>query len=149
MNLSKKIDDGIKEAMKSRDKVTLEALRSIKKLMLEARSAKGAGSELTDDEVLKIISRLSKQGQDSASIYKDQGRDDLYQQEIAQVEIFDQFLPEKLSEEELEKVISELISRTGANSLKDMGKVMGIASRELAGRADGADIAAAVRKMLT
>lgn len=149
MKLSEKIDQGIKEAMKARDKETLEALRNIKKFMIEARASKGAGSELSDEEVVKIISKLSKQGKDSANIYKEQGREDLHLQEISQVKVYEQYLPATLSEEELEKVVADLITKTGATSVKDMGKVMGVASKELAGKAEGGAIAATVRKLLS
>ncbi|HZH72964.1 MAG TPA: GatB/YqeY domain-containing protein [Mariniphaga sp.] len=149
MKLSEKIDEGIKAAMKARDKETLEALRNIKKSMIEARASKGAGSDLSDEEVLKIVSKLSKQGKDSAAIFKEQGREDLYLQEMAQVKIYEQFLPEKLSQEELEKAVADLIATTGATSMKDMGKVMGVASKELAGKAEGGAIAATVKKLLS
>lgn len=149
MKLSEKIDEGIKAAMKARDKETLEALRNIKKSMIEARASKGAGSDLSDEEVLKIVSKLSKQGKDSAAIFKEQGREDLYLKEMAQVKIYEQFLPEKLSQEELEKAVADLIATTGATSMKDMGKVMGVASKELAGKAEGGAIAATVKKLLS
>ena len=149
MLLFEKINEDLKTAMKARDKEKLEALRNIKKVMIEARSSKGAGTELTDEESLKIISKLAKQGNDSAEIYKEQGREELFNQEMAQVKVYETYLPEKLSGEELEKIIGEIIERTGASSMKDMGKVMGIASRELAGKAEGGDVAAAVRKLLS
>lgn len=135
--------------MKARDKERLEALRNIKKVMIEARASKGAGSELTDEESQKLIARLAKQGADSAAIYKEQGREELFLQETAQVKVYESYLPEKLSDEELEKAVKDIIQRTGASSMKDMGKVMGIASRELAGKAEGGDIAAKVRGLLS
>lgn len=116
--------------------------------MLEARTAKGAGAELTDDEALKIISKLAKQGNDSANIYKDQGREDLYEQEMTQVKVYESYLPEKMSDEALEAAVKAIIDETGASGMKDMGKVMGIASKKLAGQADGSDIAAKVKSML-
>ncbi|MFW6289512.1 MAG: GatB/YqeY domain-containing protein [Mariniphaga sp.] len=149
MLLSDRINEDIKAAMKARDKERLEALRNIKKVMIEARASKGAGSELTDEESQKLIARLAKQGADSAAIYKEQGREELFLQETAQVKVYESYLPEKLSDEELEKAVKDIIQRTGASSMKDMGKVMGIASRELAGKAEGGDIAAKVRGLLS
>lgn len=142
------VNDNIKAAMKAREKVKLEALRNIKKVMLEAKTAKSAGAELSDEESLKIIAKLAKQGSDSAAIYKQQGRDDLYDQEMAQVAVFESFLPEKMTDEELSAIIKAIIEKTGASSIKDMGKVMGMASKELAGKADGKDIADKVKSLL-
>jgi len=113
--------------------------------MIEARAAKGAGSELTDEESLKIIAKLSKQGSDSAAIYKEQGREDLWMVELKQVEVYKSYLPERLTGEELTAAVKSIIEKTGASSIKDMGKVMGIATKELAGKADGKDIADKVR----
>ncbi len=149
MLLFEQINEDLKAAMKARNKEKLEALRNIKKVLIELRASKGAGSELTDEESQKVISKLAKQGIDSAAIYKEQGRDDLYQQEIAQVEVYEDYLPEKLSDEELEEAVVEIIKKTGASSMKDMGKVMSVASRELAGKAEGGDIAIKVRKLLS
>ena len=149
MSLFEQINEDLKAAMKAREKEKLEALRNIKKVMLEARAAKGAGSELTDDEALKIISKLSKQGTDSAAIYKEQGREELYSQEMTQVAVYETYLPEKLSEEALEKAVKAVIEKTGASSMKDMGKVMGMASKELAGKAEGVAIAAKVKELLS
>jgi uncharacterized protein len=149
MLLFEQINEDIKLAMKAREKERLEALRNIKKVMIEARTAKGAGSELSDEESQKIIAKLAKQGSDSAAIYKEQGREDLYQQEITQVAVYESYLPEKLSDEELETAVKEIIQGAGASSMKDMGRVMGIASKELAGKAEGGDIAAKVRKLLS
>ncbi|MFA9388657.1 MAG: GatB/YqeY domain-containing protein [Prolixibacteraceae bacterium] len=148
MALFDDINDGIKDAMKARDKVRLEALRGIKKVMLEVKSAAGSSGELTDTDVIKIISKLTKQGKDSAEIYKSQGRDDLVDVELAQVAVFETFLPKMLSDEELEKAVKSIIEKTGASTIKDMGKVMGIASKELAGKADGSSISAKVRSLL-
>jgi uncharacterized protein len=149
MSLFEKINDELKAAMKARDKVRLEALRNIKKVMIEARAAKGAGSELTDDESLKIIAKLAKQGTDSAAIYKEQNRNELAEQEMAQVAVYETFLPKKLTGDELLKAVKAIVEKTGATSIKDMGKVMGIASKELAGKADGAEIAARVKELLS
>lgn len=116
--------------------------------MIEARSAKGAGSELTDEEVLKIISKLAKQGSESAAIYKEQNRADLYDQEIFQVKVFESYLPAKLSDADLTSAISAIIAEVGATSAKEMGKVMGVASKKLAGLADGREISAKVKDLL-
>jgi uncharacterized protein YqeY len=148
MSLFDQINNDMKEAMKARDKVKLEALRNIKKVMLEARAAKGAGSELSEDESLKIISKLAKQGTDSAEIYKQQNREDLAEQEMAQVKVFENYLPAKMSDDELTSAVKGIIEKTGASSMKDMGKVMGLASKELAGKADGKEIAAKVKMLL-
>lgn len=148
MTLSEKINDDLKEAMKAREKEKLEALRNIKKVIIEAKSSKGAGSELDDEEVLKIIAKLAKQGSESAAIYNQQGRTDLYEQEMFQVAIFEKYLPAKLSDAELTATIQSIITETGATSIKDMGKVMGLASKKLAGLADGKDISAKVKELL-
>ena len=149
MSLFEKINDELKAAMKARDKVKLEALRNIKKVMIEALTAKGAGSELTDDESLKIIARLAKQGTDSAAIYKEQNRNELVEEEMAQVAVYETFLPQKLKGDELLKAVKAIVEKTGAASMKDMGKVMGIASKELAGKAEGAEIASRVKELLS
>jgi hypothetical protein len=149
MKLADKINEDIKAAMKAREKDKLEALRGIKKVLLEARAAKGASAELDDQEVLKVIQKLAKQGSDSAKIYKEQGRDDLYQQEMLQVEVFETYLPEKMSDESLTLAIQTIIESVGATGMKDMGKVMGIASKNLAGKADGKDIADKVKTLLS
>ena len=149
MSLFEKINDELKAAMKARDKVKLEALRNIKKVMIEARAAKGAGSELTDDESLKIIAKLAKQGTDSAAIYKEQNRNELVEEEMAQVAVYETFLPKKLTGEELLKAVKIIVEKTGATSMKDMGKVMGVASKELAGKAEGSEIAARVKELLS
>lgn len=149
MSLFEKINDELKAAMKARDKVKLEALRNIKKVMIEARAAKGAGSELTDDESLKIIAKLAKQGTDSAAIYEEQNRNELVEEEMAQVAVYETFLPKKLTGEELLKAVKAIVEKSGATSMKDMGKVMGVASKELAGKAEGADIAARVKELLS
>jgi uncharacterized protein len=149
MTLYEQVSEGIMTAMKAREKEKLEALRNLKKLMIEARTAKGAGAELTDEESLKLIQKLVKQGKESAAIYEQQNRIDLYDEEMSQVKILETFLPKALSSEELAAAIAAIIQQTGATSLKEMGKVIGIASKELAGKADGKDIAAKVREMLS
>lgn len=148
MTISEKINEDIKTAMKAREKDRLEALRNIKKVMLEAKTAKGANTELTDEESVKIISKLAKQGFDSASIYKQQGREDLYLQETNQLAVYEEYLPKKLTDAELTAAITEIIKQSGAASLKDLGKVMGIASKELAGKADGKDILEKTKSLL-
>lgn len=148
MTIFEQVNNDIKAAMKAREKEKLEALRNIKKVMLEAKTAKGANTELTDAESLKIISKLAKQGADSATIYKEQGRQELYEQEMKQVTVYESYLPAKMSDEELTAVVNSIIEKTGASSMKDMGKVMGLASKELAGKADGKEIADKVKKML-
>jgi len=147
-SLADKINSDLTEAMKAREKERLEALRNIKKVVIEARSAKGAGSELTDDEVLKIIAKLAKQGSESAAIYQQQGRADLYDQEIFQVKVFESYLPAKLSDADLTAAIREIIAEVGATSAKEMGKVMGVASKKLAGLADGREISLKVKDLL-
>lgn len=148
MTLFEQVSEDIKTAMKARDKVRLEALRNLKKMMLEERAAKGAGTELSDGESLKLILKLIKQGRDAAEIYSSRNRADLAEQELAQVAALESYLPGQISPEELTTAIREIISRTGAQSIKDMGRVMGVASAELAGKADGKDIAAKVREIL-
>ena len=149
MALFDQINNDLKEAMKAREKEKLEALRGIKKVMLEAKTAAGASAELSDEEALKIIAKLAKQGIDSATIFKEQGRMDLYEQEMAQVIIFESYLPAKLSDEELTAAVKSIIEETGASSMKDMGKVMGVATKKLAGKADGKDISAKVKELLS
>jgi uncharacterized protein YqeY len=149
MSLFEKISNDITEAMKAREKEKLEALRGIKKVMLEARSAEGAGSELSDQESLKIIQKLAKQGSDAAAIYKEQGRSDLYDQEMFQVKVFETYLPAKMSDAELTEAIQSIITEIGATSIKEMGKVMGVASKKLAGLAEGKDISDKVKALLS
>jgi hypothetical protein len=149
MSLFEQISNDIKDAMKAREKEKLEALRGIKKVMLEARSAEGATGELTDQESLKIIQKLAKQGSDAATIFKEQGRIDLYDQEMFQVKIFENYLPAKMSDAELSAAIQLIIAEVGATSIKEMGKVMGVASKKLAGLADGKDISDKVKALLS
>jgi len=149
MTLFEQINEDIKAAMKAREKERLEALRNLKKLMLEARAAKGAGSELSDDESLKLVQKLVKQGRDSAEIYREQNREDLFAVEMAQVEVLETYLPKPLTDAELTAAVSAIVEKTGATSIKEMGKVMGIASKELAGKADGKDIADKVKALLS
>jgi len=148
MTIFETINEDIKAAMKAREKDKLEALRNIKKVMIEAKTAKGANAELTDEESIKIISKLAKQGFDSATIYKQQNREDLYLQEMNQLAVYEEYLPKKLSDAELTAAITEIIKQVGATSLKDLGKVMGVASKELAGKADGKDILEKTKSLL-
>ena len=149
MSLFDQISSDIIAAMKAKEKEKLEALRGIKKVMIEAKSAAGATGELTDQESLKIIAKLAKQGTDAATIYKEQGREDLYEQEIFQVKIFESYLPAKMSDADLTAAVQAIIAEIGASGMKDMGKVMGIASKKLAGLAEGKDISDKVKALLS
>ncbi len=148
MNLFDKVSGDIKTAMLARDKVRLEALRGIKKEFLEAKTAKGGDGELSDDAALKILAKMVKQRKESASIYTEQNREDLAGEELAQAAIIEEYLPKQLSEEELTAALKEIIARVGATSTKEMGKVMGTATKELAGKAEGKAISAKVRELL-
>ena len=143
MALFEQISKDIVVAMKAKDKVALEALRNIKKFFLEAKTAPGANDELTDDAAMKILAKLAKQGKDTAALYVEQGRQDL-----AEVEVISRYLPKQLSAEELEQEIKAIIAAVGATSAKDMGKVMGTATKQLAGKADGKAISALVKQLL-
>ena len=148
MSLQNKVMEQLKNAMKAKDTVALESLRAIKSAILLAQTESGAKEELAESEELKLLQKLVKQRKDSAAVYKEQGRDDLAQPELDQVTIIEQFLPEALSEEEIEKVVVMTIESIGASGMKDMGKVMGIVSKELAGQADGKTISTIVKKNL-
>lgn len=148
MNLFDKVSGDIRTAMLARDKVRLEALRGIKKEFLEAKTAKGGDGELSDDAALKILAKMVKQRKESASIYTEQNREDLAGEELAQAAIIEEYLPKQLSEEELTAALKEIIARVGATSAKEMGKVMGTATKELAGKAEGKAISAKVRELL-
>ena len=148
MDLFEQISNDIKEAMKAKDKVKLETLRNIKKFFLEAKTAPGANDTLTDDAALKIMQKLVKQGKDSAEIYKGQGREDLAQGELEQVAVIEAYLPKQMTAKELEAALKEIIAEVGATSGKDMGKVMGVASKKLAGLAEGRAISAKVKELL-
>ncbi len=149
MNLQEKVMQEMKSAMKAKDSVALESLRAIKSAMLLAQTEKGKGSSLSEEEEVKMVQRLVKQRKDSAAIYVDQGRDDLAATELSQIAIIEKFLPEQLSEEAVEKVVLATINKIGASGMKDMGKVMGMVSKELAGQADGKTISNIVRKHLS
>lgn len=148
MALFDQISQDIIMAMKAKDKVALEALRNIKKFFIEAKTAPGANDELSDEAAMKILAKLAKQGKDTATLYVEQGRQDLADEELAQVEVIERYLPQPLSAEELEKEIKEIIASVGAASAKDMGKVMGVATKKLAGKADGKAISTLVRQLL-
>ena len=149
MSLFDQISSDIVAAMKAKEKEKLEALRGIKKVMIEAKSAAGASGELTDQECLKIIAKLAKQGTDAAAIYKEQGREDLYEIETFQVKVFESYLPAKMSDADLTEAVKAIITEVGASGMKDMGKVMGIASKKLAGLAEGKDISDKVKALLS
>ena len=149
MTLFEQINKDIPAAMKAKDKVRLETLRNIKKYFIEAQTAPGAAEVLSDDNALKILSKLAKQGRDTAALYTEQGRPDLASDELAQVAVIEEYLPQPLSAEELEAEVKNIISKVGATGPKDMGKVMGVASKKLAGRADGKAISELVKKILT
>ncbi len=148
MTLFDKVSEDIKEAMKARDKVRLETLRNIKKVFLEAKTAPGANDTLEDADAFKILQKLAKQGRESARTYTDNGRQDLADAELAQAAVIEEYLPKQLGEDEIEAEVRKVITDTGAQSMKDMGKVMGIVSKQLAGRADGRAISAVVKRLL-
>ena len=148
MEMFDRISNDIKEAMKAKDKVRLETLRNIKKVFLEAKTAPGANDTLTDDAAMKIMQKLVKQGKDSATRYTEQGRADLAEAELAQVAVIETYLPKQMSAEELEAALKAIIAEVGAEGPKDMGKVMGTATKKLAGLAEGRAISAKVKELL-
>ena len=149
MNLFDQISNDIKAAMLAKDKVRLSALRNIKKLFLEAKTAPGANDTLSDDAALKIIQKLVKQGKDSAQIYVTQNRQDLADEELAQVQVMETYLPKQLSAEELETELKRIIAQIGAGGPQDMGKVMGVATKALSGKAEGRAISETVKRLLS
>lgn len=148
MALFEQISKDIMAAMKAHDKVRLEALRNIKKNFIEAKTAPGANDELSDDAALKILAKMAKQGKDTAALYHEQNRADLAEEEEAQVKVIETYLPKQLSDEEVEKEVAAIIASVGATSMRDMGKVMGAATKALAGKADGKKISEIVKKLL-
>lgn len=148
MDLFDKVSEDIKKAMLAREKVRLEALRGIKKEFLEAKTAKGANGELTDENAIKILVKMVKQRKESAKIYADNKRDDLAENELAEANVIEEYLPKQLSEQELEAELKKIIEETGATGPKDMGKVMGVATKQLAGRAEGKTISSKVKELL-
>ncbi len=148
--LENQIQQDIKAAMLAKDKVALNATRAIKSAMLLAKTSEGAAKDsLEDAEVIKIISKLVKQGKESAAIYADQGRQDLADNELAEAAVMEKYLPKALSEEEIEAKVKEIVARVGASSMADMGKVMGLANKEMAGQADGRTISGIVKTLLS
>jgi len=148
MALFEQVSKDIVAAMKAKDKVALEALRNIKKVFIEAKTAPGSNDELDDATAMKILQKLAKQGHDAADLYVAQNRQDLADAELAQVKVIESYLPQPMSVEEIEVAVKEIIAQTGASSIKEMGKVMGIASKKLAGKADGKAISDAVKRLL-
>ena len=149
MDFFETINSAIKSAMLAKDKVRLQALRGIKKEFIEAKTAPGANGELSDDAAMKILVKMAKQRSESAEIYRSQNRPDLAETEEAEMAVIKEYLPQPLSADELDAALSEIIAKVGASSAADMGKVMGVATKELAGRADGKAISAAVRRLLS
>lgn len=148
MSLQEQVMEQIKMAMKARDTVALESLRAIKSALLMVQTESGSTDGLSEEDEVKLVQKLVKQRKDSAAIFSEQGRNDLAEPELAQVAIIEKFLPEQLSAEEIEKVVVQTIDATGASGMKDMGKVMGIVSKELAGQADGKTISNIVKSKL-
>ena len=149
MELFDIISNDLKEAMKAKDKVALDTLRNIKKALLEAKTAPGAGDSVDDATAMKIIGKLAKQGRESAALYESQNRTDLAQEELAQVAVLEKYLPKQMSEEELIEAVKGIIAEVGATTPQEMGKVMGVATKQLAGKADGKAISAIVKKLLS
>jgi uncharacterized protein YqeY len=148
MSLQSKIMDVMKDAMRSKDTVALEALRAIKSELLLAQTATGSKEEISEADEIKILQKLVKMRKDSAEIYKTQNRPDLAEPELAQITVIEQFLPAQLSEDEVEAIVSKIIAETGASGIASMGKVMGLASAQIGGQAEGKTISAIVKKLL-
>jgi len=148
MSLQSKIMDVMKDAMRSKDTVALEALRAIKSELLLAQTASGSKEEISEADEIKILQKLVKMRKDSAEIYKTQNRPDLAEPELAQIAVIEQFLPAQLSEAEVEAIVSKIIAETGASGIASMGKVMGLASAQIGGQAEGKTISAIVKKLL-
>jgi uncharacterized protein YqeY len=149
MSLTEKISADLITAMKTKNTLALEAIRAAKTAFTLARSEKSADHVLTPDEELKIIQKLVKQRRESAVIYKENNRPDLYDKEVSEADVLEKYLPAKMDEAEIEKVLKEIILKVGAKSPADMGKVMGVATKELAGKADGKEISAKVKQLLS
>ena len=148
MNLFDQISNDIKNAMLAKDKLRLETLRGIKKEFLEAKTAKGSDGELSDDIAMKILVKMVKQRKDSAQIYIEQNRPELAESELGEAKVIEEYLPKQMTEAELEAELKNIIAEVGATSAKDMGKVMGVASKKLAGRAEGKAISDKVKELL-
>jgi hypothetical protein len=149
MSLQQKVMDAMKVAMKEKNSLALQSLRAVKSAILLAQTESGAKAELSEDQEIKLLQKLVKQRKDSAAIYIEQGREDLATPELAEAEVIEQFLPEQMSEEEVTKIVDDIIAKTGASSMKDMGKVMGMANNALAGQADGKTISGIVKARLS
>lgn len=149
MSLEKQIIEDMKVAMRNKDKVTLEAVRAIKSAILMAKTESGAKEELSAADEIKLLSKLKKQRADSASIYREQGRADLAEPEEAQMAVIEKYLPEQMSEADITENVKAIIAQTGASGMKDMGKVMGMANKEMAGKADGKTISGIVKQLLS
>lgn len=148
MNLFDTVSNDIKEAMKAQDKVALATLRNIKKVFIEAKTAPGANDTLSDEAAMKIIQKLVKQGRESAELYKEQGREDLASEELAQVAIMEKYLPAQMSDDEIREALKGIIAELGVSTPQEMGKVMGVATKKLAGKADGRVISGIVKELL-
>lgn len=148
MSLFDTVSEDIKKAMLAREKVRLEALRGIKKEFLEAKTAKGAGGELTDEAAIRILTKMVKQRKESAAIYSENNRPELAENELAEAKVIEAYLPKQLTDEELSAALSEIIAAVGAKGPQDMGKVMGTATKQLAGKAEGKAISAKVKELL-
>ena len=149
MNLFDQISEDIKKAMLARNHAELEALRGVKKEFLEAKTAKGGNGELSDEAAVRILQKMSKQGKEAAALFREQNRNDLAEEYLAQVAVYERYLPAQISADELEKVLRDIIAQVGATSPQEMGKVMGVATKQLAGKADGRAISEAVKRLLT
>ena len=148
MSFSEKINNDLKQAMLAREKEKLEAIRAVKTAFILARSDKGAGSELTEAEEIKILQKLVKQRKDSAAIYSEQNRKDLYEKEMVEAAVIEAYLPAQMSEAEIKTIVQKIIVETGAQGMKDMGKVMGTATMKLAGKAEGKKVSEIVKELL-
>ena len=149
MNLFDQISEDIKKAMLARNHAELEALRGVKKEFLEAKTAKGGNGELSDEAAVRILQKMSKQGKEAAALFREQNRNDLAEEYLAQVAVYERYLPAQMSADELEKVLRDIIEQVGATSPQEMGKVMGVATKQLAGKADGRAISETVKRLLT
>ena len=148
MSLLNSLNDELKAAMRAKDSLKLEALRAIKSAVLLVKTATAGDVDLTEEEEIKLLQKLVKQRKDSAVIFKEQNRDDLATPEEAQARVIAQFLPDQLSHQEIEQIVDEIVAKTGAQGMKDMGKVMGMASKEMAGKSDGKTISIIVKQKL-
>jgi hypothetical protein len=149
MSLWEQINEDLKKAMKEKDKYKLEALRAIKSQLLLLKTAEGGSGEITDEAALKVLQKMVKQRKESAQLYKENGREDLAEEELMQAKYIEQYLPKQMSEQELQEYLKALIDKLGAKSMRDMGKVMSVAMKELAGKADGKVISSIVKRLLS